>query len=170
MPYEERIAELEKQLADLKAEIKSAEAGRGVCEPGLGEWYFFLDDRGTPASTFNAGVVATTLNLKDRRSIGNCFRTKEEAEFAVERLRVLAEMRRYAKGFKPDWITGESAKWCILASGRDRRRVFADHWCLSNYGTPVFFASEDDAKACIAALGEERLLKYYFCEEVPGDG
>lgn len=166
MTYEERIAEMEKQLADLKAEIKSAEAAPGVWKPKDGEPYFSVWYTGGICKTY----VPNEEETEGRLSIGNCFRTKEEAKFAAERLKVLAEMRKYAKGFKPDWITGESAKWCISASGKDRRRVFADHWCLSNYGAPVFFASEDDAKACIAALGEERLLKYYFCEEVPGNG
>lgn len=170
MTYEERIAELEKQLADLKAEIKSAEAARGVCEPGLGEWYFFLDDRGTPASTFNAGVVATTLNLKDRRSIGNCFRTKAEAEFAAEQLKVLAEMRKYTKGFKPDWQNNDQDKWSICAEGwPGERKLDIECWTTINHGGP-FFETKADAKACIDGIGEERLLKYYVCEEVPGDG
>lgn len=169
MTYEERIAELEKQLADLKAEIKSAEAAPGVWEPGMGEWYFFLDDRGTPASTFNAGVVATTLNLKDRRSIGNCFRTKEEAEFAVERLKVLAEMRKYAKGFKPDWSNTYTQKYLLYvrtdcANSKRRYVVVADYNTI-NHGI-IYFASVKDAKACIDGIGEERLLKYYFGEEV----
>lgn len=173
MTYEERIAELEKQLADLKAEIKSSEAAKGVWEPGMGEWYFFLDDRGTPASTFNAGVVATTLNLKDRRSIGNCFRTKEEAEFAVERLKVLAEMRRYAKGFKPDWSSVSEKKYYLFSRRESSdcrdRHVFVSDCSVINYGC-IHFASKKDAQACIDGIGEERLLKYYFGEEVPGDG
>lgn len=169
MTFDERIAELEKQLADLKAEIKSAEAAPGVWEPGMGEWYFFLDGEGTPASTFNSGVVAPILHLKNRRSIGNCFRTKEEAEFAVERLKVLAEMRKYAKGFKPDWSNTSEQKYLLYvrtdcAHPKRRYVVVADYNTL-NHGL-IYFASEKDARACLDGIGEERLLKYYFGEEV----
>lgn len=163
MTYDERIAELEKQLADLKAEIKNPP---GVWTPEDGEPYFSVWHTGGISKTY----VPNEEETKRELSIGNCFRTKEEAKFAVERLKVLAEMRKYAKGFKPDWQNKDQNKWSICAEGwPGERKLDIECWNQINHGGP-FFETKADAKACINGIGKDRLMKYYFGEEVPGDG
>jgi hypothetical protein len=170
MTFDERIAELEKQLADLKAEIKSAEAAQGVWTPEIGDNYWAVCDYGAVMELCYPTDLAF---VKNRFAIGNCFRTKGEAKFAAERLKVLAEMRKYAKGFKPDWSSVSERKYYLFcrreSSDYKDRHVFVSDCSVINYGC-IHFASKKDAQACIDGIGEERLLKYYFGEEVPGDG
>lgn len=92
-------------------------------------------------------------------AIGNCFRTKEDAEFAVERLKVLKEMRKFA--FQPDWSNTNQMKWTLYydySIDNIRLKMVSE----VDYGVPVHFETWEIAEECVRAVGKERLVKYYF--------
>ncbi len=61
-----------------------------------------------------------------RYAIGNCFKTKEEAEFALERQKVITELKRFALEHNDkeiDWNNIEQRK-CFLSYQHDKNIIF----------------------------------------------
>ena len=100
---------------------------------------------------------------KNRYAIGNCFKTKEEAEFALERQKVITELKRFALEHNEkdiDWSNIEQRK-CFLSYQHDKNIIFIDfYYSVQIYN--IYFTSEEIAQAAIKEIGEERLRKYYF--------
>ena len=105
---------------------------------------------------------------KKRYELGNCFETKEEAEFVAERIKVIAELRRFAKTHNsPEFDRNISGceKWYLLyAQSTDKIEISYGKYILSS---EAIFENENIARAAIKEIGEERLKKYYFC--IPDD-
>lgn len=87
--------------------------------------------------------------------LGNCFRTKEEAEWYREHLKVCAELRRMANG------KVEYGAWCDLSYYFCEDHILV---CTQSdgIGNPYIFASTQSARRAIDTIGEERLKKYWF--------
>lgn len=126
------------------------------------EYYYFLA----------GGVYVYSWNNdffdKGNYSTGNCFKTEKEAENAGERLKIRAELQRYADEHndKPiDWENRNTAKWYIRFNYDDeivewsRVRTVRDTF-------QIYFSSEEVAKAAVQSVGEERIKKYLFGVEV----
>lgn len=91
----------------------------------------------------------------NRFKIGLAYKTPDEAAFAVERLRILAEMREWAGKWNDDYaivLDKDSIKYFIAI------KFFRG--CVLSGG--LRFATEGDAENCIKAVGEDRIKKYYF--------
>lgn len=93
---------------------------------------------------------------KARMDIGNIFKTRQEAHFMAERLRVLSKMRKFALPRNSD-----RSKWCILAyhNAMDDIKIIED--CVYKT-TDILFESKEDAINCINSVGKEQIIKYYF--------
>ena len=95
--YEELGSEIEK----LKQEKEQAKTGRW--KPNDDEDYLYIDQDGDiDTDTWWGGCFDEQLY-----SIGNVFQTYEEAEFTIERLKVIAELKEYATEFvegKRNWV------------------------------------------------------------------
>lgn len=67
---------------------------------------------------FHSDVVASG-SMRTGDSVKNRFPTKEEAEACLA-LAQLCQLRdAYNDGWKPDWKTGDSVKWCIEIEGNN---------------------------------------------------
>lgn len=96
-----------------------------------------------------------------RLSIGNVFLTKEDADFASERLKVIAELRKYAKEFSDEeWKNRDLNKHCIRYDFRICRVYVMVSFSIK--ATELYFESEEKAKEAIEAVGEDRIKKYYL--------
>lgn len=158
-----KIEELNKELDELQAKInevqKKIEEAKQAEWPQRGDkyWYMFgtgeiYDDRWCEGESDRA-----------RQSIGNVFKTEEEAEFELERLKVTAELKKFA-------MSREEVK-----RARDVRAVY--YLCLDSdnslygysecsYRTPtLYFADEHTVSEAIRAVGKDRIKQYYFGEE-----
>ena len=137
----QRITELEEQAKE-KQEF-----------PQDGHWYWYI--------TSDAGIGMSSWEefeyQKEQLSIGNIFRTREQAEFALEKLKAEAELRKYSKPFKE----GENENWFILW-GTYKKEVQID-WSrkLVRQGT-IYFESRKKANEAVESVGEERIKKYLF--------
>ena len=136
----DRIAELEEQVEHEK-EFPQVEDDYwyvdGDAEVMLAVWYGDDYDKG-------------------RVSIENVFKTKEQADFAVEKLKVEAELRKFSRPFeiygtnyylyfaKDDGFIGIACLTTSLAQGA------------------IYFESENKAQQAIQSVGEERIKKYLF--------
>lgn len=98
-----------------------------------------------------------------RYAIGNCFKTKEEAEFALERQKVIMELKRFALEHNEgeiDWNDSNQIKY-FLSYQHDKNIIFIDSYYFIQI-CDIYFTSEEIAKAAIKEIGEERIKKYYF--------
>lgn len=161
MTIDEQIAVLETKLARLK---RIADKRPGVWKPEPGDTVWYLTHYG---GIKYGNVLPNYSTLAEMISIGNLFPDRSAADFARERLRVLAEMRRYAKGFKPDWSDKNQDKYIlnVYPNVQGEREITVEQFTTWNIGAPVYFATSKDAITCVEAIGEERLMRYYFCEE-----
>ncbi|MDK7186874.1 hypothetical protein [Facklamia hominis] len=94
---------------------------------------------------------------KDRLSIGNVFKTEEEAKFAVEKLKVLHELELLGRAFD-----GVYSNYLIVFDCYNEE-VSIDYKsnrnpCFFN----CFFNSEEEAQQAINNIGEDRIKKYLF--------
>lgn len=162
--YNAKIQELEDRLSAAEAELRALKARDNKDDlpepphprPKLNccKMCYHIDSTGTVLG----GLWDNTTWDYQRLAIGNVFLTEEAADFAAERVKVLAEMREWAGKWNDPYRI-------LYIDGRvEPETVFVSR-CIS-YGE-LRFATEADAKNCIKAVGEDRLKKYYFC--IPED-
>ena len=96
-----------------------------------------------------------------RLEISNMFLKKKEAKFAVERLKVIAELKKYAKEFSDEeWMNLSIRKYYITFVCKDHV-IKIGYVCYSK-GHDIHFESEEKAREAIKAVGEDRIKKYYL--------
>ncbi|MGX7091199.1 hypothetical protein [Hutsoniella sourekii] len=148
----DRIAKVEEELAKAKEELERLDQARWA--PGYEECYFFINHNG-------CAYMSRWDNQefeKSRVIIGNVFKTEQEAEHAVERLKIRAEL--------------------LDAGGRDKLKQREENYSITykpyEYKLGVTFAldaplfdfiyfdSENEVKEAIKQVGEDRIKKYMF--------
>lgn len=149
--YNDRLAELQAQLDELKnAQIEDAPP-HPRWRPNRTEKYYSINNQ----SCIIQNMWVDTLWDEDAYSIGNVFATIEAANFAGERLKVIAEMREWAG----DW----NDTWALLYAGPNKV-ILSDIVTNGEFTRgEMRFATREDAKNCIRAVGADRIIKYYFC-------
>ena len=140
----ERISELEEQAKDEQEFPKD------------GDEYWYIDDEGYILNEMWDGLDFEEYRL----AVGNVFKTKDQAEFAAEKLRVEAELRKFSKPFE----NGKFNHYIFFYIDGDYLEVGYKTACHSQ-GT-IYFESEDKAEEAISTVGEERIKKYIFGVEV----
>ena len=142
-----RIEELEKELAELKCKVKE-----GTKFPQFGDDYWYVDSDTEVMETASYDGEYD----QGRLSIGNVFKTKEQAEFAVEKLKVEAELRNLSDSwdlektqytFSFNWEVGEF------------ELEYPDY---NQYPGSYYFDSLDSWEQAIETVGEDRIKKYIF--------
>ena len=122
-----------------------------------GDVYYFLTAYGYVMKT----VWVNTNTDNEKLSIGNAFLTEEDAEFAKERLKVIAELKKCAKEFSDEeWRNGNTAKYLFYRSFPGNR-IYITSTYSAHYPC-LYFESMEKAKQAFNAVGEERIKKYYF--------
>ena len=136
----ERIAELE-ELAKKEQEF-----------PLYGDGYWYIDDYGYILNEKWDGLDFEEFRLE----IGNVFKTKQQAELAVEKLKVETELRKFSRPFK----CGEINRYIFLDTDSECLDVVGLSY--SQYQGTIYFESEEKAQQAIDTIGEERIKKYIF--------
>lgn len=156
---EKKIAEMEAGIAELKNELEKAEdINPDVFIPKGDEEYWSMYSDGK--KSFKRWE--DTSHDKDRLAIGNVFHTREEAEFEVERLKVIHELKMYAEP-RDIKLDGIKEYFFIAYNFNDDDIDLAfSRWGKSS---AIYFSSEDRAWKAIKAVGEDRVKKYYLCVE-----
>lgn len=127
------------------------------------KYYYSYSDGSIEQDTYHDSNVDTYVH-EDRYAIGNCFKTREEAEFALERQKVITELKRFALEHNEeeiDWNNSNKRKSRLIYNHcTGRIDVVTDAHLLQ--GASIYFTSREVAKQAIQTIGEERLKKYYF--------
>ena len=145
---DEQIAQLEKEKAEFQKkldELKKTEADEAPEDvwPKDGDEYWRITNMGNYwCETWHSASVD-----KWYAEIGNIFRTKEDAEAAVQRLKDLATVRPDAKGFVPDWSDADQAKYSIYYSQHLSHLAVNISW--SEQATVLYFETKEDASNSI---------------------
>lgn len=142
---------------------KLEEQSKHNWKPKKGEDYYLIHPFGI--------IDKTTKNteLDDAIiSLGNYFKTEQEALFEVERLKVLAELKEFSYVFSDnEWKSNGIDKYFI---GIDPiENTIAINYTTRLKYNDVYFKSREDCKKAIEKIGEERLKKYYFKVGVGND-
>lgn len=143
----------------LKLIEKANKPKNRVWKPDWGERYYMISDNGTIVN------LLCTRDNTDKRTfiIGNCFKTIEEAEFALEKQKVITELKRFAlenNGCKLDWNDDTTSKCYLCYNHRESKIDVSFNSFLQ--AAVIYFSSEDIAKQAIKTIGKDRLKKYYF--------
>ena len=136
----ERIAELE-ELAKEEQEF-----------PQDGDEYWYMS---TTGNVYDENWEGFDFE-EDALEIGNVFKTKEQAEFAVEKLKVEAELRKYSRPFE----YGKFNHYLFLDIDGDSFRTDFTSYCPPQGA--IYFESEEKAQEAVSTVGKERVKKYIF--------
>ena len=136
-------------------------------KPKYGENYYFTCSYGD----IMYDTWDNTYNSEGRYALGNYFKTREEAEFALERLKTIAAMERYAKEHNEceiDWLqykepTTYQSKFYIAYDYEYGKINYCSN--LEVKHNDIYFTSKEIAMNCVKEIGEERIKKYYLCVE-----
>lgn len=154
--YEARITELEEEIHELKKQLPGPERPilppNPVWIPDINDAYYTLFNDGTITLYRWSGDYSDKFML----SSGNIFRTKDDAEFAHERRKVISEIDQWCG--KPD---DPYAIALSFNAEEEPEVIIFNRYSTMNYGE-YRFSKWDYASACIKCVGEDRLIKYYF--------
>ena len=140
-------------------EIEEAEDVQEEKEwPQDGDNYYYIHSNGEIA---NSNFYLNDSFCKNILSVGNYFRTREEAEFEVERLKVLEEMKKFAESEDREW-DGINEHWCIIYQCSTFVPSIKFLFKIECKYDGIYFETEEKARECVKAVGEDRIKKYYL--------
>lgn len=146
----ERLNSLEKMYNSLTPPNKRWRAKKGDC-------YYYMNHAGAICSDTEGEQIKDT----HRYRIGNYFETVYDADFERERLKVIAELREWATpadDFDFTFNTNEIKKYIIVL---ESDKITVEKY-YAYQPSELCFISREMATNAINAVGEERIIKYYF--------
>ena len=153
----ENLSEEEREQL-MKIIKKSNGCKRKVWKPECNKKYWIING----SRVINSSWDNDDIDYR-RYEIGNCFKTEKEAKFALEKLKVEAELRRFAEENNEceiDWTDRKQNKWLIYYNYNSKNiDTGYENTLRTHY---IYFSSKEIAKQAIKHIGEERLKKYYF--------
>lgn len=157
---EELSKEEREQLLGL---VEKAKRPKKIWKPECGERYWFI---GSDGQINNCGWANDHIDWGSY-SMGNCFRTKEEATFAREKQKIKVELQRFADEHndpnKEDWDEVGIHYDIVLEYKNRYKKALNTQPAFTFKGMDcVYFTSKEIADAAIETIGKERILKYMF--------
>lgn len=130
--------------------LEKGDSPKTVWDLKDGDRYYVIYPRDIECYTFNG----QDFDIEAREN-GNVFRTKEEAQFELERRKIEAIMRKYSVSFK-----NEKNNW-IIYYNHIHKIILTSCWRNHDFGV-YYFKTKEIAQKVINEVGEERLKKYWF--------
>lgn len=132
-----------------------------VWKPKKGDKYFFISSR-LEVVKFN-----NQEDSVDKKVInsGNYFKTKEEAQHMVEKLKVIKELQDFAIENRDEEISWDEDSCYKFSIYFDYKwKMIRISWATVAHDSPfnIYFASEKAIHDAIDSIGEDRIKKYYF--------
>ena len=130
-------------------------------EPKEREPYYYVGSNGEVLGDCNSNHQID----EGRINLGNCFKTKEEAEHMVEKLRVIKELRDFAlenNEEEIDWNNLSQRKYVIIYDPEDQNVDVYCYWRTQYIPFNIYFTSEKIAQKAIEFVGKEKIKRYYF--------
>lgn len=130
-------------------------------KPREGELYFYINSNGEIEYRYYKN-----RNINDKRricNIGNYFKTDEEAEHMVEKLKVIKELKELSniKFNMSDYLKNNKIYYIAYDFTQNRIVPLFDN-ISRNIPFNVYFSTKEDCEKAITKIGKERLERYYF--------
>lgn len=124
-----------------------------VWQPQYAEKYYYISTAGNTAhDTFDKSVD------KCRLSFGNCFKTREEAAYMAEKLKIINKLKELSN-IK---FSENKGKYYIYYNFRENRVLCTETNYVKIIPFEVCFKTREDCQKAIDTIGEDNLKKYYF--------
>ena len=140
--------------------VEKAKRAKKIWKPEYGDWYWYI---GSDGQVDNCEWVNGPIDY-GRYSIGNCFRTKEEATFVREKQKIKTELQRYADEHndpnKIEW-DGENVH-CNIGYSVDKDDLDTAFAFNIRRIDDIYFTSEEIAEDAANRIGTKRIMKYLF--------
>lgn len=144
------------ELADFTAEDWKIyeEKPTRIWKPEFGEKYYYMTTSGNVGQdTFNTSFD------KYRLSFRNVFKTAEEAQHMLQKIRIINQLQELSN---IKFNENQKSKWCIFYDfDKNELTCIYNRYCKHS-PFEVYFASKEDCQKAIETIGEENLKKYYF--------
>ena len=139
-----------------------------IWKPEYGDWYWYI---GSDGQVDNCEWVNGPIDY-GRYSMGNCFRTKEEARIAREKQKIKTELQRFADKYndpeKEAW-NNDNGHYMIAFNHRVNDLFITRGYYIEEESATYSFTSDSIARDAIEAVGKDRILKYIFGVESEGE-
>lgn len=131
-----------------------------VWKPSAGELYYYINSKGEIKFSYY-----NNRSTKDKRricNIGNYFKTDEEADHMVEKLKVIRELQDLSN-IKLNMSNFKNNKIYFITYDFTENRIVPLFNNISrSIPFNVYFSTKEDCEKAITKIGKERLKKYYF--------
>ena len=130
-----------------------------VWKPNEGDTYYLIDYY----NNVTDNIYIPHIN-SEHYKLGNCFKTREEAEFAFEKQKLITEIKRYIAENDPeelDWNNVHQEKRYIYYNYVNK---VIEYDCNTFYRgiNTIYFSDKFDWRKMIEDIGEDRIKKYLF--------
>lgn len=149
MNVQDEIKELKQRITELEQQAKQEKEF-----PQDGDKYWSVDSEGWVYGPYEY-LSGDEMDLC-RSSIGNTFQTEEQAEFAAEKLKVEAELRKFSRPFKEDDYNSFIEFYMF-----DKTLTVDSNEYWQTQGV-IYFESDKKAQQAIDTVGADRIKKYIF--------
>jgi len=153
------LEELEEYLNKMEKELKSLKESIGTYKEEPKEWKPEIGDEFYTISAFGDirhwEYKGHEIDLNAFRT-GSAFKTLEEAEFELERRKVITELKKHSCRFK------KGVEQYGITYNYDKSEVsfgYLNNVC--DYAT-ICYESQETVQKAIKEVGEERIKKYLF--------
>lgn len=151
----QKIMENEKKIVEIEKKIEEKQAETGRWKPGEREKYWFIDRYGQVINDRWTNHVLDNIRYEN----GNCFQSSEEAEFAIEKLKIIIKLKEFAEPKNRAW-DGKNEHFFFYYDYMTKEvRMSYNNDCKSR---KIYFESEEKVKQAIASIGEDKIKKYYL--------
>ena len=147
MNLQEELKALKERIAELEVLAKEEQKFPQKYDD---YWYVADDTEVLRQSWYNSEYD------EGRLSIDNIFKTEEQAEFVVEKLKVEAELRKFSRPF----LCGKFNYYLFFNIESDSLDTQFTSYCPPQGA--IYFESEEKAQQAIKSAGEDRIKKYIF--------
>lgn len=165
-----KLKELLEQYSEVeltKEQVKQVKEYLGInnskWRPEQNERYYIVTTRLTVGEAFYS--VHNEIDAA-RLFVNNCFKTKEEAEFRLEQIKVYNELQNFAiaNNDEIDWKNGNQGKYSIYCRWyfNDTCEVLIDKKNINQDLNQIYFSSDELAQQAIEKVGVDRIKKYLF--------
>ena len=159
--YEHEYGEEFNILNNLNDEFEIIEEEPKVWKPKEDEEYYTIDSGYCIISNFKNECCKRDCG---RYEIGNCFKTKAEAEKMLEKIKIYMRLKRYALEHnieKINWNNREQQKWYIDFYDIDCNKLIISWTQCAKFIPHIYFTSEELCQQAIEEIGEENIKKLF---------
>jgi len=130
-------------------------------KPKHNDEYFCVNSHGYIEHTT---FISTNKVDEYRFLTNNCFKTKEEAEFRLEQIKVYYELKNFAdeNNDKIDWNSGKSKYYISMDKTNPHQWLHINQAIYSQNIGQIYFSTEKLARQALTKVGADRIQKYLF--------